>query len=324
MTVDDSLLVVDKVKVGLLEALLGELCFEGAQAIGVPTTVWHLREDGTHHQDWEDTQARAQRVLGERRVELTVVEHLPGDLSCPANFPLHSRVHRWERRAVGAVVRVLSRRIVASLSAFLEERGATCEAAGIHGGGGARRSPRIVLVDIVDRTRRCVAVDGAKHRIIDRGLLAEATHVDLAAARDMVALWAADEAALLVVETCLAIVAVLGRAARDVRAVFVRSPVLRGVHADEVCGRARRKGVARRHKCGNMCVLHRTTGIRGAVRRQKDRHPGRGSRLTVNGVAGAWRDEGTVGRDRRDKGQAARDSGEHTAERRRRSGRSRT
>ncbi len=76
---------------------------------------------------------------------LTVVEHLPSDLGCPTNLPLHSRIHRGQRRAVGAVVRVLGCRIVASLGAFLEERGAASEAAGVRGRGGAWSSPWVML-----------------------------------------------------------------------------------------------------------------------------------------------------------------------------------
>ena len=91
-------------------------------------------------------------------VVLTVVEHLPGDLGCPTDLPLHTCVHWWERGPVGAMMRELGRGIVAGLSAFLEKRRATSEATGVRGWGGAWRPPWVVLIDVVDRARCGVAV----------------------------------------------------------------------------------------------------------------------------------------------------------------------
>ena len=63
-------------------------------------------------------------------------------------------------------------------------------------------------------------------RVVDRRLEAFPAQVYLPAAGLVIALRAADEAALGIVEARLAVVAVGGGLARDVRAVLVRGPVL--------------------------------------------------------------------------------------------------
>eukprot|EP00967_Tisochrysis_lutea_P118605 scaffold192860_cov37-Tisochrysis_lutea.AAC.4 len=86
--------------------------------------------------------------------------------------------------------------VVAPLTHVCTPRCASCKATRVSDWGGSRSSPWVMLVNVKFRTRRGISVDCAQQRLIDGRVLAEAAQVNLQAPILVVALGAADAAAL--------------------------------------------------------------------------------------------------------------------------------
>eukprot|EP01052_Picozoa_sp_SAG31_P008890 SAG31_NODE_457_length_15415_cov_4.380387_5_plen_220_part_00 len=162
-----------------------------------------------------------------------VVEHLPRHLRGLAQLPPHARVHLGQQASVHAVMGKLGGSVIPCVPNLGRPGRSASQSAHVRDGRRPWGAPRVVLVNILWRAGRRAEIKAARV-IWQRRLHAEAADIRLHPSRHVVALGAADGAALAVVKTRLAVPAVCRVRARHVRAVGVGRPVPGRIHVDHV------------------------------------------------------------------------------------------